>query len=361
MQSSNKNQLLENPILPVDIVLAPPWWYRHAGITFDPDFFYHPARRVEVEQQMENVLYERWGRYGLGADKDEKRPEVGAVHLAAGFMLSEMLGCEVEYKEDQPPTVLPAAIESLEINPDDAFTSPAWKRFETLSGELKKRHGHLTGDVNWGGILNVALDLRGEMLFMDMFDKPGRVHAFLKAIADVTERFVDHIQTETGTSSISVNRVVKQFDKPVWLHSECSHTMISNDNYEDFLMTYDAAWAESHRPFGIHYCGEDPHRYAEIFAKLPHLDFLDVGWGGDVKELRRHLPDTFLNIRLSPVEIVKKDTEEIKKTVAQLVRESGNPWLTGVCCINMDDKVADEQVAAVFEAVETLRNEFGKA
>jgi len=66
-------------------------------------------------------------------------------------------------------------------------------------------------------------------------------------------------------------------------------------------MPFDADWSRRLRPFGIHYCGKDPHRYADVFARLPHLDFLDLGWGGDVAKLRQALPNTFLNIRYSPV------------------------------------------------------------
>jgi len=44
-----RNPLLNNEMLPVDIVLAPEWWNKHAGICFDRDFFFHPARRVEDE------------------------------------------------------------------------------------------------------------------------------------------------------------------------------------------------------------------------------------------------------------------------------------------------------------------------
>ena len=84
-----------------------------------------------------------------------------------------------------------------------------------------------------------------------------------------------------------------------------------------------------------HYCGIDPHRMAESFAKIPHLDFLDVGWGGDLKILRSHLPGTFLNIRLSPAEIINQTNKEIRETIQRLVKESGNLSLTGVCCINM--------------------------
>ncbi|MCD6287716.1 MAG: hypothetical protein J7M12_01235, partial [Candidatus Hydrogenedentes bacterium] len=64
-----------------------------------------------------------------------------------------------------------------------------------------------------------------------------------------------------------------------------------------------------------------------------------------------------LNIRLSPVELTQQTPNEIEQTVRQLVADSGNPKLTGVCCINMDEKVADEKVTALFETVACLRKE----
>ena len=136
------------------------------------------------------------------------------------------------------------------------------------------------------------------------------------------------------TSSISVNRNVRHFRQPVFLHSECSHTMISVKDYEEFLMPIDAEWSRRHTPWGIHHCGKDPHRFAASYAKLPRLDFLDLGWGGNVALLRRHLPHTFFNIRLDPVSLVRQTPAEIRETIIKLVRQSDNPWLTGVCSVN---------------------------
>ena len=353
-----RNAQLQNEMLPADIVLGPAWWYHREGITFDEDFFFHPARRVEVERKMEEVLDDRWGRFGLGQNHDRDLPQVGAVHLAAGYLISEMLGCRVDYLEDAPPQVIPAELDAPEISPQAAFETPAFKKFQSLCEALKAEHGHLQGDVNFGGILNVALDLRGQNLFMDMIDKPEKVSTFLGNIAEVIDRFSSGIAQQTGTTSISVNRNVRNIPRPVFLHSECSHVMISVADYQRLLMPYDVAWSEKHRPFGIHYCGEDPQRYAEAFARLPRLDFLDVGWPGDVAELRRHLPETFLNVRYSPVEIVGQTPDEIRRTVRRLVHDSANPWLTGVCCINMDQQVTDEQIDAIFEEVGLLREEY---
>jgi hypothetical protein len=351
---------LQNEMLPVEIVLAPSWWHRHEGITFDQDYFFHPAKRVEAEQRMEQALYQRWGRFGLGADHDKPLPIVGPVHLAAGFLLSEMLGCKVEYAADAPPTVRAANRDTLDVSPDAAFQSPAYRRWESLCAALQTKHGGLLGDVNWGGILNLALDLRGQAIFFDMLDKPAELSQHFAALAAVIERFTQTVFAKTGTTSISVNRTVRCLRPTVYLHSECSLTMVSTTDYERFLMPFDVDWSRRHRPFGIHYCGKDPHRYADVFARLPHLDFLDLGWGGDVAKLRKALPNTFLNIRYSPVEIVRHTPDEIRQTVRRLVHESGNPRLTGVCCINMDENVTDEQITAMLEEVELLRAEYGK-
>jgi hypothetical protein len=133
--------------------------------------------------------------------------------------------------------------------------------------------------------------------------------------------------------------------------------MISVEDYKKFLLAFDEQWSDKYRPFGIHFCGRDPDRYGEVFAELGRVDFLDVGWGGDVAKLRRSLPNTFLNIRLSPVEIIEQSTSEIEATIRRLVGESANPQRTGVCCINIDEKVTDDRITCIFETVAALREE----
>ncbi|MDO9341286.1 MAG: hypothetical protein Q7T72_12265 [Bacteroidales bacterium] len=358
MSNNLQYSILQEDILPVEIVFHPSWWFKNTGITFDQDFFYNPLKRVESERRMEQELYNRFGMYGLGRDRDKDLPTIGAVHNAAGYLISELLGCKVNYFEDSAPQVYPANHEELKIYTDDIFRTPVFKKLEHLLDKLKGKYGYLTGDINWGGILNSALDLQTEKIFTDFFEKPEETKEYFRNISQVIEKFTTFIKKETGTTSVSVNRIVYHFNKPIFLHSECSHTMISAGDYENFLLPFDIDWSKKYRPFGVHYCGIDPHRMAESYAKIPHLDFLDVGWGGDLKILRKHLPDTFLNIRLSPVEIINQTIVEIRETIIRLVKESGNPYLTGVCCINMDEKVGDEKVIEIFKTVEELRKEY---
>lgn len=341
--------------LPVDIVFHPDWWHENAGICFDETFFYDPRRRVEDERKMEQVLHERFGALGLGEDHDRDLPQIGAVHLASGYLLSEMLGCRVEYYEDAPPQVICAHRESLDLEVEDAFRSPAFRRLEGLVEEMKKRYGYVVGDINWGGVLNLAIDVRGEEIFTDMVMEPEKTTVFFRKIAEVIDKFVWYIQANTGSSSISVNRSARLFDYPVAIHSECSHTMISIEDYRRFLLPIDQEWSLRHRPYGIHYCGKDPHRMAPAFAEIERLTFLDVGWGGDVALLRKYLPETFFNIRLNPVEIQRYSYEELQRNITERVMASGKDLTrTGICCVNMDKKVSDRRIREIFNVAKEI-------
>lgn len=354
--ASDMIKICSNP-LPVDIVFHPSWWHKNAGISFDESFFYDPRRRVEDEQKMEQVLYERFGELGLGKDHAKALPQIGAVHLASGYLLSEMLGCKVEYYEDAPPQVICAHKDTLDFGVVDAFRSPAFQRLVKLIDQLKAKHGYVVGDINWGGILNLAIDVRGEEILTDMLLEPEKVLTYFRKIAQVIDKFVWYIQINTGSSSISVNRSARLFDYPVAIHSECSHTMISEEDYRRFLLPFDLEWSMSHSPYGIHYCGKDPHRMASAFAEIKRLCFLDVGWGGDVALLRKYLPETFFNIRLNPVDIQKYSYDELKKNITERVIASGDDLTkTGLCCVNMDKEVSDKRIYEIFEVAEELKH-----
>lgn len=353
-----RNPYIQSEILPVEIVFHPSWWYRHAGICFDEDFFFHPLRRVEAERRMQEELYQRFGKYGLGENRGKDLPVIGAIHNAAGYLLSQMLGCKVNYRADAAPQVVPADREDLDVDPETAFKSEAFQRMVRLQEALQAKFGYLVGDINWSGILNIALDLVGQNLFLNLFSKPQEIQRQFWMLAGIVQKFVASIAGQTGSSSISVNRLVRKMALPVFLHSECSHTMISTQHYEKFLMPIDLEWSRKYRPFGIHYCGKDPHRFAESFCKIANLDFLDVGWGGNIKVLREKLPHTFLNLRLDAVAINQYSENDLAAVITRLVEYSNNPFLTGVCCINMDDRTDDRKIELIFRVVQSLRTRY---
>lgn len=347
---------IKSKILPIELIFHPSWWYGNCGISFEREFFFDSKYRVESEQRMDKYLYERFGDLGLGRKNPEPRPVVGPVHLASGFVISQILGCEVRFHENSSPDVISRNMSDTEIL---SLTVPDFKKTCPTDGiikmmdKLETKYGYIEGDFNWSGVQNVALDLRGQQLFIDYFENPHIVKHLFDVISKTLVAFVKYINQRTGTSSLSVNPSVKHFAPAVNLHSNCSVAMISAKTYEEYLLEYERYLSKNLQPYGIHHCGSNMHRLAESYSKVGGVSFYDVGWGSDVKKCREKLPDAFLNIRLSPVKLLSCTTSEVEEDVIKMISDNGGLGNIGLCCINMDFGTPDENIRRIYQTVET--------
>ena len=108
------------------------------------------------------------------------------------------------------------------------------------------------------------------------------------------------------------------------------------------------------QPYGIHHCGNNLHKIAPVYAELP-LTMVGVGWESDVAKVREALPDTFLNLRLSPIRMLQNSPAEIAADTEMLLQAAGPLDKTGICCINMDYGTPDENLFAMYEVVKKYR------
>jgi hypothetical protein len=350
-------------LLPVEVVFHPHWWYCNYGLTFGEEFFFDPDVRVEGERQMRRLLYERFGDLGLGEKDPLPRPVIGQVHLAAGFLPSAILGCEVLFAEDAPPAILPRNLTDDEVRAlqvPDILDTPIMQRLVAMMDRLQERFGYLEGDVNWGGVQNVALDLRGQQLLLDYYENPDLAFHLLDVVSRTIANLALYIRSRTGSTSIAVNRIVASVDPALSLHSNCSVTMVSNATYERFLLPYDNYLAQRLQPYGIHHCGADMEHVVEGYSKVQGVSFFDVGWGSDVARCRAGLPG-FFSLRMSPVRVRECTVDAVQQDVEQLLRQAGDLTQAGICCINMDDGTPDENVRAIFHVVDEYRRTLSQA
>ncbi len=341
--------------LPVSFVFHPEWWHRNYDISFEKDFFYDAETRVEVDLQMRRILHERFAMYGLEQEENpEPRPCIGAVHLAAGYIISELFGCKVEFSKGAAPQVIAKNISDQEadsLEPVKLEESDVFRELQQMTGAMKQRFGYVVGDINWQGVLNVALDLRGEEIFIDILLHPNRARRIFSAVTETIKQFATYIKKETGTTSISVNRSIRLMKPELNLHSNCSVIMISVDTYRQMLLEHDCHLAQALQPYGIHHCGSNMQLYADAYAEVPNISFFDVGWGSDIALCRQKLPHAFLNLRYDPAKIRGATPEEVSSDVLSMLTASGDPEKTGVCCINMGYDVPDDNIAAVMRTV----------
>lgn len=93
------------------------------------------------------------------------------------------------------------------------------------------------------------------------------------------------------------------------------------------------------------------------YSQIP-LVFLDVGWGSDVALIRNIFPDTFLNLRISPVRMLHVNQEELVQDVERLISAAGPLDRTGICCINMDYGTPEENIMAFIRGVKAHRDQY---
>jgi uroporphyrinogen-III decarboxylase len=345
--------------LPIELVFNPKWWYQTAGIAFDEPFYLDPGQRIENDVIMRRVLYERYGALGMGDPDPAPRPVIGSMHVAGGFVIPALLGCEIRFEQDAAPQPLPRHLSGAEI---DALEKPdfraLWPMDELIAqmDVLKREWGYVVGDLNTDGLLNAAYHLYGQELYVDFYQNPRRVEHLLTMIGDLIVDLALYLRERTGSSSISVNRMVERVDRRMFFHANCSVQMISPKSYRAMHLPIEQGMAARIAPFGVHHCGNNLHRIASAYAELP-LMMVGVGWGSDVAKVRAALPDAFLNLRLSPVRMLQESPAAIAADTAMLLDAAAPLDKVGICCINMDYGTPDENLLAMYEVVKRYRRQ----
>jgi uroporphyrinogen-III decarboxylase len=352
---------ITSPIfLPVEVVFHPHWWHRNCGLDFDEPFFHDPDVRVEAERRMRQLLYDRFGGVGMGEKDAKPRPVIGPVHNGLGYVIPALLGCKVEFFPDSSPQVITADMTEEEILaldvPDVTKTWPM-QEIINMMDFLESRYGYLEGDICCEGVQNVALYLRGNQLYVDYYENPSLAHHVLEIVTETILQVAKYVRSRTHTTSISCNRTLALLQPAIHMTANCSVTMISNGTYEEFILPYDKYLAEHLSPYGIHYCGTDMDRLLEGFAKVTGCEFFDVGWGSDVQACRGVFPHAWFNLRLSPVKLLTCTPDEVRSDTEKLLLAGKPLQNASVCCINMDYGTPDENVFAIYEAVEEFRRQ----
>lgn len=343
--------------LPFEVVFNPRWWHQNAGIAFTRDFYFDPATRVANDVTMRRVLWEKFGGMGLGEANPRPRPVAGSLHVAGGFVIPALLGAEIRFEPDAAPQPLPC---HLSIEQLEQLEMPDWRSLwpmnELIAGwdAQEAEWGYLVGDLNTDGLLNAAYHFYGQDLFADFYDAPQRVRRVLDIIAELIVQVAGYVRSRTGSCSIAVNRMTERVDPRIFLHANCSVQMISPRSYRTMQLPIEKRMAETLQPFGVHHCGENMHQVAPAYAELG-LAFADVGWGSDVRVCRKALPDTFLNLRLSPIRMLQATAQEVAEDAEGLLEAAGPLDNVGLCCINMDYGTPEENLFAVHEVVERHR------
>lgn len=323
--------------IPVELIFNPNWWFHNYKISFDEAFYFEKEARIQNDVIMRRAMYER---FGLGEKNPQPRPIIGSMYVAGGFVMPALFGSEIRFAKDEAPLPIPSHLSredilALEV-PEIETTWPMDRLIADMDA-LEGDFGYVVGDFDTDGILNTAMHLRGQQLFIDFFEDLDLVHHLFTVLAETYVLVANYMRSRTGTCAAATNRSILNVDPKIYLHSNCSVQMVSPAMYEEYLLPYEKYLADRLQPYAIHHCGNNLHIFAEAYSKVPAA-FYDVGWESDVAKCRESFPDAFLNLRLNPVRMLQQTPDEIRKDTEELLSAatSREREKVGICCINMD-------------------------
>lgn len=298
----------------------PDWFNKHYGISFGKKYYFDPETRVETRMAIEKCLFERFGDVGLGNPDPEPKPLItfGMV------MLPSIFGCEIIYKDDALPWAMPLNLSEddiMKLEVPDIFNAYPMKEMIQQIEYLKKKYGHVVGDINTTGVQNLALKLRGDQLYFDFYEKPELCRHLMEICTECIIQLFQFDHETTGTGAVDVTPMC---NPELFIFPNCTAEQISLETYESHILEYDNRVAEACHPVGIHHCGS-VDEVMDGYAKVHHLEFIEIGFGSDVKRTREVFgPNVAVNARISPVLMKNGTSEEVAAEVRKLI-DNGAP------------------------------------
>jgi len=301
----------------VSLGFEPAWFHRRCGIDFSERWHKDPFYRYESLKVMKAELVKAFPTvtYWDLSYEDDLATISGCY---GAYVIPKVFGLPLLYAADRWPVFDPEKKLSVKeigrLDVEKLLEGPCveelFRQMDIIESEWGKIHGYL----NWQGVLNNAFQIRGQDIFLDIYDKPEFVHSFFSTITDVMIRLAKMVQERQRKSGFYID----QFSV-----SNCTVNMVSPEAYREFVFPYDKRIALIFERFGVHTCNWDVTPYIETLNGLPNLGYLDMGMMSDMVKVKETFPATRRAVMYSPtklhdapLEIIRRDMVKIQHKLA---------------------------------------------
>lgn len=299
----------------VSLGFEPAWFVNRCGVDLGREWHADPRARHRALGVMKRELIRAFPEVPYWHD-DDPRDLATISGVYGAYPVPHLFGIDLRYYRDKWPELDPdrrlsrEEIEALEA--EAVLSSPVldtlFEQMDVIEGEWGTIHGYL----NWQGVLNNAFNIRGQEIFMDMYERPEFVHAFLDLIAEVMIRFAQRVQDRQRCSGFEIDQLSV---------SNCVVNMISPEDYRTFVKPRDERIAREFERFGVHTCNWDITPYIDVLAELPRLGYLDMGIMSDMRRVKETFPDARRAVLYAPWKLHQAAIDEIRRDMEKIHAE----------------------------------------
>lgn len=298
------------PACQIHIGFTPKWFRQNAGVEFGERWHTDPDHRWQTYREMGLALNRIFPELRLGGRPEDTVGTISQIRTTA--FMGALFGLPVRYFADNWPA---NDGEPLSDEQADRLTVPEIERapaFEDLLRQMdhiEHRWGAIRGELNFQGVLNIAFRLRGAAIFTDMMLAPARAHRVLETACETMLRAVAAVRARRARTGAAPNYFVT---------ANCTVNMIAAEQYRAFVQLYDRRLAAQCACFGVHNCAWCVDPYAEAYAEIGPLGYLDFGLTSDLARLKRLFPDTTLAPMVTPMDLVNKPLDALRADLIRL-------------------------------------------
>lgn len=303
------------PFLRPEVGFTPRWYHESLAIDFGRRWHTDVRYRRETVLAMQGELRRRFAGIGIGQTNPSDAPLDLLTGVFGACTVAAIFGRPILYATDNWPDVehrylTRSQTDCLEV--PDLATNPIFQDLLRQVDEIQAWEGQTVGFINWQGVLNNALRLRGQELFIDLYEAPQVCHRLFDILCDTMIEAIRRLHERQRAVGVDYRFATV---------SNCSVNMIAPAQYEEFLLPCDRRMAAAFETLGVHNCAWNASGYLELYATLPNLGYIDMGMGSDLAKARALFPNARRALMYTPMDLANKPVNAIYADLQRVARE----------------------------------------
>lgn len=331
----------------------PQWYMQRLEISFGARWHDDHIYRYETLVQMKRLLHEKFPSLPEFMPRVNEKgydPDCATLSGVYGSKVVSMLyDFPVCFPENDWPGDVsnrPISEETLRcLQPIDLDSNPFMERLERQMDEMERQFGRIEGFLNYQGVLNTALKLRGNDIFLDMIEDEAFADDLFAHIADTIERFALRVQKRQRATGVDIDLLSL---------SNCVVNMVSPDMYARFILPHDRRLSEKFQRFGVHTCNWNVTPYLEKLRQIPSLGYLDMGSMSDVKQARQMFPEARLAVLFTPLWLEQAPLDTIRDAFRKIAQDGKS---VDFVLADMTETMSDERLRALLGLIDDLEKD----